>query len=107
MAVKAALIWMSILVNIFLSGKKIPMMHSVMKLRFAKSFPVMEYIRGCSIIFKPAKILTDIRLTIFPRIFWETYRPRLESIRVMPAGMKAYGGCGYGIFETAQDLGGL
>ena len=38
---KAALIWMSILVNIFLSGKKIPMMHSVMKLRFAKSFPVM------------------------------------------------------------------
>ena len=40
-----------------------------------------------------------------PRIFWETYRPRLESIRrVMPAGMKAYGGCGYGIFETAQDL---
>ena len=29
----------------------------------------------------------------------------MESIRrVMPAGMKAYGGCGYGIFETAQDL---
>ena len=56
------------------------MMHSVMKLRFAK--------------------FDDI-----PRIFWETYRPRLESIRrVMPAGMKAYGGCGYGIFETAQDL---
>jgi uroporphyrinogen decarboxylase len=22
----------------------------------------------------------------------------------MPAGMKAYGGCGYGIFETSQDL---
>jgi hypothetical protein len=40
-----------------------------------------------------------------PRIFWETYAPRLNSIRrVMPAGMKAYGGCGYGIFETAQDL---
>ena len=40
-----------------------------------------------------------------PRIFWETYRPRLESLRrVMPAGMKAYGGCGYGIFETSQDL---
>ena len=40
-----------------------------------------------------------------PRIFWETYTPRLEAIRkVMPAGMKAYGGCGYGIFESAQDL---
>ncbi|RHU26163.1 MULTISPECIES: uroporphyrinogen decarboxylase family protein [Parabacteroides] len=40
-----------------------------------------------------------------PRIFWETYEPRLQSIRrMMPAGMKAYGGCGYGIFETAQDL---
>jgi hypothetical protein len=22
----------------------------------------------------------------------------------MPAGMKAYGGCGYGIFESSQDL---
>lgn len=40
-----------------------------------------------------------------PRIFWEIYSPRLESIRrVMPAGMKAYGGCGYGVFEAAQDL---
>jgi hypothetical protein len=40
-----------------------------------------------------------------PRIFWETYTPRLEAIRkVMPPGMKAYGGCGYGVFETAQDL---
>ncbi len=40
-----------------------------------------------------------------PRIFWETYTPRLEAIRrVMPAGMKAYGGCGYGVFETSQDL---
>lgn len=40
-----------------------------------------------------------------PRIFGETYEPRLQSIRrMMPAGMKAYGGCGYGIFETAQDL---
>ena len=40
-----------------------------------------------------------------PRIFWETYTPRLESLRrVMPPGMKAFGGCGYGIFETAQDL---
>ena len=40
-----------------------------------------------------------------PRIFWETYTPRLEAIRnSLPSGMKAYGGCGYGIFETAQDL---
>ena len=22
----------------------------------------------------------------------------------MPAGMKAYGGCGYGVFESSQDL---
>jgi len=40
-----------------------------------------------------------------PRIFWETYTPHLEAIRkVMPLGMKAYGGCGYGIFETSEDL---
>lgn len=40
-----------------------------------------------------------------PRLFWETYTPQLESIRrLMPPGMKAYGGCGYGIFETSQDL---
>ncbi len=40
-----------------------------------------------------------------PALFWRKYAPRLESIRrVMPPGMKAYGGCGYGIFESAQDL---
>ena len=40
-----------------------------------------------------------------PRIFWETYCPRLEAIReALPPGMKAYGGCGYGIFESSQDL---
>lgn len=40
-----------------------------------------------------------------PRIFWETYTPHLEAIReALPAGMKAYGGCGYGIFESSQDL---
>ena len=40
-----------------------------------------------------------------PRIFWETYTPRLETIRkVLPPGMKAFGGCGYGIFESAEDL---
>lgn len=40
-----------------------------------------------------------------PKLFWDKYTPRLEAIRRnMPAGMKAYGGCGYGIFESAQDL---
>lgn len=40
-----------------------------------------------------------------PKIFWETYTPHLEAIRkVLPSGMKAFGGCGYGIFETSQDL---
>ena len=40
-----------------------------------------------------------------PKIFWETYTPHLEAIRkVMPLGMKAYGGCGYGIFESSEDL---
>jgi uroporphyrinogen decarboxylase len=40
-----------------------------------------------------------------PAIFWSTYRPRLEAIReALPPGMKAYGGCGYGIFESSQDL---
>lgn len=38
-------------------------------------------------------------------IFWNEYTPHFEAIRkVMPAGMKAYGGCGYGIFESARDL---
>jgi uroporphyrinogen decarboxylase len=40
-----------------------------------------------------------------PTIFWNTYKPHLEAIRaVLPPGMKAYGGCGYGIFEASQDL---
>lgn len=40
-----------------------------------------------------------------PKIFWETYTPHLEAIRkVTPPGMKAFGGCGYGIFESSQDL---
>ena len=40
-----------------------------------------------------------------PEIFWETYTPHLDSLnRVMPPGMKAFGGCGYGIFETSRDL---
>ena len=38
-------------------------------------------------------------------IFWKTYTPHFEAIRrALPAGMKAFGGCGYGIFESAQDL---
>jgi hypothetical protein len=40
-----------------------------------------------------------------PKIFWKEYTPHLDAIRkVMPDGMKAYGGCGYGIFETSEDL---
>jgi len=40
-----------------------------------------------------------------PEIFWKAYKPHLEAIRkVLPPGMKAYGGCGYGIFETSEDL---
>jgi uroporphyrinogen decarboxylase len=40
-----------------------------------------------------------------PEIFWKTYTPHFEAIRMaMPPGMKAFGGCGYGIFESAQDL---
>ncbi len=40
-----------------------------------------------------------------PEMFWERYTPHLEAIRhALPAGMKAYGGCGYGIFEASQDL---
>ena len=39
------------------------------------------------------------------RIFWETYTPHLQAIReALPQNMKAFGGCGYGIFESAQDL---
>ncbi len=41
----------------------------------------------------------------FPELFWKTYTPHLEAIRtVMPRGMKVWGGCGYGIFETSEDL---
>ncbi|HIZ26283.1 uroporphyrinogen decarboxylase family protein [Barnesiella sp. An55] len=40
-----------------------------------------------------------------PSRFWEANKPKLDAIRkVLPPGMKAYGGCGYGIFESAQDL---
>jgi hypothetical protein len=40
-----------------------------------------------------------------PGIFWKTYTPHLEALKkVMPPGMKAYGGCGNGIFEVSEDL---
>jgi uroporphyrinogen decarboxylase len=40
-----------------------------------------------------------------PEIFWKTYTPHLDALaKVMPDGMKAFGGCGYGIFETSEDL---
>lgn len=40
-----------------------------------------------------------------PTIYWNTFRPHLDGIRqALPPGMKAFGGCGYGIFEASQDL---
>jgi hypothetical protein len=40
-----------------------------------------------------------------PLIFRQTYSPHFEAIRkTLPTGMKAYGGCGYGIFEASRDL---
>ena len=40
-----------------------------------------------------------------PRIFKKAYIPHFEAIRsALPPGMKAFGGCGYGIFEASQDL---
>jgi len=40
-----------------------------------------------------------------PLIFRESYTPHFEAIRkTLPPGMKAFGGCGYGIFEASRDL---
>lgn len=40
-----------------------------------------------------------------PHLFWKAYTPHFEAIKInMQKGMKAYGGCGYGIFEASQDL---
>ena len=40
-----------------------------------------------------------------PLIFKKTYTPHFEAIRkVLPKGMKAFGGCGYGIFEASRDI---
>jgi uroporphyrinogen decarboxylase len=40
-----------------------------------------------------------------PQIFWEVARRRFNSLLdAMPAGMKALGGPGYGIFEISEDL---
>jgi len=40
-----------------------------------------------------------------PEIFWNEYTPHFEAIKnASPSGMKAYGGCGYGIFESSRDL---
>jgi uroporphyrinogen decarboxylase len=40
-----------------------------------------------------------------PDIFKKKYTPHFEAIRkTLPKGMKAFGGCGYGIFEASQDL---
>lgn len=40
-----------------------------------------------------------------PQIFKEIYTPHFEAIReTLPTGMKAFGGCGYGIFEASRDI---
>jgi len=40
-----------------------------------------------------------------PSIFKQVYKPHFEAIRKsLPAGMKAFGGCGYGIFEASRDI---
>jgi uroporphyrinogen decarboxylase len=74
--------------------------------------PICEIYPGHGAIYggKPGPIQTrdDFNKYPFdeiPEIFWNVYTPHLEAIRkVIPSGMKAYGGCGYGIFESSQDL---
>ena len=40
-----------------------------------------------------------------PLIFKKTYTSHFEAIRkTLPEGMKAFGGCGYGIFEASRDI---
>ncbi|UCE07658.1 MAG: hypothetical protein JSW07_06380 [bacterium] len=40
-----------------------------------------------------------------PKIFWNHWTPHLEALaEVMPNGMKAVGGCGYGVFEINVNL---
>jgi uroporphyrinogen decarboxylase len=40
-----------------------------------------------------------------PERFWKRWTPHLDSLaQALPDGMKAIGGCGYGIFEISQDL---
>ena len=40
-----------------------------------------------------------------PLIFNKIYTPHFEAIRkTLPEGMKAFGGCGYGIFEASRDI---
>ncbi len=40
-----------------------------------------------------------------PDRFWKKWTPHLEAMHdTLPQGMKAVGGCGYGIFEISEDL---
>lgn len=40
-----------------------------------------------------------------PRLFWEAATPRFQALHdAMPAGMKAVGGVGNGVFEISEDL---
>lgn len=41
----------------------------------------------------------------FSARYWEFWAPHLEALEnTMPAGMKAVGGCGNGVFELSEDL---
>jgi len=56
----------------------------------------------------PIQNRTDFESYPFEEIasrFWGEWEPHLEALSsVMPAGMKAVGGCGYGVFEISEDL---
>jgi uroporphyrinogen decarboxylase len=40
-----------------------------------------------------------------PGQFWSKWTPHLDALaEAMPEGMKAVGGCGYGVFEISEDL---
>ena len=55
-----------------------------------------------------ARISTAIPFDELPSIFWDTYQLRLDAcLAALPPGMKAYGGCGYGILSRARISSGL
>ncbi|MBN1446120.1 MAG: hypothetical protein JW957_08470 [Candidatus Omnitrophica bacterium] len=43
-----------------------------------------------------------------PQLYWKSAQPLMDAlVSALPAGMKAVGGIGYGVFETAEALVGL